>query len=327
MAPNLIRMGLLPFTLNHRQIACDFFISKGRDDMSKKIKSAELVSQFVAAFRCPICKSSMRVVDFKSLICSKNHTFDFAKQGYVNLLTRPSNSQYKKELFEARRKIIMESSLYTSMHKTIAKVIKDHTDVSIKPFMVVDVGCGEGSHLQKILEECMIPAMTGVGFDISKEGIAMAAKRYENQIWLVGDLANSPFADQSFHVILNILSPSNYKEFKRILVEDGLVIKVVPRPDYLKELREALFDDIERKVYKNDQTVSLFKKHFHLLDVLNVCDTKKLTKSELKSLVQMTPLAWSRDQARIDAFMNRDSAEITVDLDILVGVKKEFERK
>ncbi|WP_199426648.1 putative RNA methyltransferase [Thermaerobacillus caldiproteolyticus] len=291
--------------------------------MTKKIKSAELVSEFVAAFRCPLCKSSMRVVDFKSLICSKNHTFDFTKQGYVNLMTHPSNSHYKKELFEARHKIIVESSLYTSMHETITKVIKEYMDVSLKPFMVVDLGCGEGSHLQRILDECMIPAMTGVGLDISKEGIAMAAKRYENQIWLVGDLAKSPLEDQSFHVILNILSPANYKEFKRILVEDGLVIKVVPRPNYLKELREVLFDNNEKKVYKNDQIVSLFKKHLHLLDVFNLCYTKNLNKAELKNLVQMTPLAWSADKARIDAFINRDSAEITVDLDILVGVNKE----
>ncbi|MBA2876233.1 putative RNA methyltransferase [Thermaerobacillus caldiproteolyticus] len=290
--------------------------------MTKKIKSAELVSEFVGVFRCPLCKSSMRVVDFKSLICSKNHTFDFAKQGYINLMTHPSNSHYKKELFEARHKIIMESNLYTSMHETIAKVIKEYMDASLNPFMVADLGCGEGSHLQKSLDECMIPAMTGVGLDISKEGIVMAAKRYDNQIWLVGDLAKSPLADQSFHVVLNILSPSNYKEFKRILVEDGLVIKVVPRPNYLKELREVLFDNNEKKVYKNDQIVSLFKKHLHLLDVFNLCYTKNLKKAELKNLVQMTPLAWSADKARIDAFINRDSAAITVDLDILVGANK-----
>lgn len=151
----------------------------------------------------------------------------------------------------------------------------------------------------------------------------MAAKRYDNQIWLVGDLAKSPLADQSFHVILNILSPSNYKEFKRILVEDGLVIKVVPRPHYLKELREVLFDNNEKKVYKNDQIVALFKKHLHLLDVFHLCYTKSLKKADLKNLVQMTPLAWSADKARIDAFINWDSAAITVDLDILVGVNKE----
>jgi 23S rRNA (guanine745-N1)-methyltransferase len=290
--------------------------------MTKKTKSAERVSQFVAAFQCPLCKSAMRVEELKSLVCAKNHTFDFSKQGYVNLMTRPAHSHYKKELFEARHKIIMESNVYTSMHETIAKVIKEYMDVSLNPFMVIDLGCGEGSHLQRILDECMIPSMTGVGLDISKEGIAMAAKRYEDQIWLVGDLAKSPLADQSFHVILNILSPSNYKEFKRILVKDGLVIKVVPRPNYLRELREALFEDKEKKVYKNDEIVSLFQKQLHLLDVFHLCYTKELNNAELEHLVRMTPLAWSADQAHIDAFLHRDFAKITVDLDILVGVNR-----
>jgi 23S rRNA (guanine745-N1)-methyltransferase len=162
----------------------------------------------------------------------------------------------------------------------------------------------------------------GVGLDISKEGIVMAAKKYKDPIWLVGDLAISPLEDQSFHVILNIFSPSNYKEFKRILVPNGLVIKVVPRSNYLKELREALFDDLKKKVYKNDATVSLFKKHFYLSDVINLCFTKKLNQAELENLVQMSPLAWTSDQAHIDAFVNRGSSEITIDLDILIGLNK-----
>lgn len=59
-------------------------------------------------------------------------------------------------------------------------------------------------------------------------------------MWFVADLANLPIADQSVAVIMNILSPANYQEFKRVLVDDGLIIKVVPRSDYLAELREAI---------------------------------------------------------------------------------------
>lgn len=71
----------------------------------------------------------MKVVDFKSFNCVENHTFDFAKQGYLNLLTRSSNSHYKEELFEVRHKIIMESSLYTSVHEMIANIIIEQMSV------------------------------------------------------------------------------------------------------------------------------------------------------------------------------------------------------
>src|SRR5690625_6399395 len=96
--------------------------------MTNKEKSAKVVSEIVDIFRCPICHRSMKVVDFKSLICSNNHTFDFAKQGYVNMLTRPSNQHYDKNLFEARQKIIMESNLYSSLHKKVSEIIGKHLD-------------------------------------------------------------------------------------------------------------------------------------------------------------------------------------------------------
>lgn len=291
--------------------------------MTKKLKSAEIVSKVVTAFKCPICNSSMRVIDHKSLICSQNHTYDFTKQGYVNLLTHQTNSHYDKQLFEARQKIIMESNLYLPMHQAITKVIKEHADFSIDPFMMVDLGCGEGSHLQSILNECHMPSMIGVGLDISKEGIMMAAKSYETPIWLVGDLAKSPLQDGAYQVILNILSPSNYNEFKRVLSSNGLVIKVVPHSHYLKELRETLFVGSEKKNYQNDKTVDLFKEHYQLLDQIHLNYTKTLHTDELHNLVQMTPLAWSSEQSDQQAFTNRDFGEITVDLEILVGVKKD----
>lgn len=262
----------------------------------------------------------MRVVDLKSLVCSKNHTFDFTKQGYLNLMTHATDSQYSKELFEARNKIIIESNLYAPMHQTITKVMKEYINLSKNPIMVADLGCGEGSHLQRIIDECSSKKVTGVGIDIAKEAILLAAKRYENIIWLVGDLAKSPLADQSVQVILNILSPSNYKEFKRIINQEGLVIKVVPRPNYLKELREAVFE--HERQYTNDETVTLYKQHFKLLDVIPLCYTKQLNKEELDNLVQMTPLSWSADKKRMESFLQRDTGEITVDLDILVGMKK-----
>src|SRR5699024_6375645 len=175
------------------------------------------------------------------------------------------------------------------------------------PVIMLDAGCGEGSHLQMILNECNNEAITGIGLDISKEGIIMAAKKYKTPIWLVGDLASTPFADQSSHIILNILSPANYMEFKRILAPDGLVIKVVPRANYLKELRDIIFTDENKKIYSNDETVSLFKEHFYQVKQSKVSYSKVWKQEELMNLVQMAPLSWNVKEERLDAFMNQDS--------------------
>ncbi|KRG08882.1 putative RNA methyltransferase [Lederbergia galactosidilytica] len=284
---------------------------------SKKIQSAEQVSAIILAFRCPICESEMKVKELKSLVCEQNHTFDFAKQGYLHLLSHPIKSQYEADLFTARQKIIMESNLYTSIHQVISKLIQKHVNVS--EVLMIDLGCGEGSHLQRILDESIDQKFTGIGLDIAKEGIMLAAKNYEQPTWLVGDLAHSPIADQSIDVILNILSPSNYQEFKRILTENGLVIKVVPRANYLQELRAAFFVKDEKREYSNEDTISLFQKHFHVLERVHFHDSKKITRNELENLVRMTPLSWSADPERKLAFVNQSSHEITIDLDILIG--------
>jgi 23S rRNA (guanine745-N1)-methyltransferase len=158
-----------------------------------------------------------------------------------------------------------------------------------------------------------------VGLDISKEGIVMASKRYGDSIWIVGDLAKSPFRDKAFHAIVNLLSPSNYSEFKRLLHPGGLVIKAIPRPKYLIELRDELFDRTGKKVYQNDPTVSLFKEHFQLREAIEVSYTQQLSQAELRDIVQMTPLTWPADRDRIETFLDQGVAEITVDVEILVG--------
>ncbi|WP_188455703.1 putative RNA methyltransferase [Virgibacillus oceani] len=289
--------------------------------MTNQEKSAEIVRKNIHVFRCPLCHSPMKVNALKSIICLNNHTFDFAKWGYINMMIRHSNGHYEKKLFEARQKIITGGELYPLLHHKISGIIKMHSDVSNNQPVMLDLGCGEGSHLQKILDKCN-DAITGIGLDISKEGIILAAKKYKNSIWIVGDLVNTPFADQSGHIILNILSPANYMEFKRILAPAGIVVKVVPNANYLKELQDVLFMNNNKKNYDNDDTVSLFKQHFELVEYSKLSYSKELNQTELLNLVQMSPLAWNASKEKIDTFMNQSSSNITVDIDILVGVNR-----
>lgn len=287
--------------------------------MNNKEQSARLVHKHVHMFRCPLCKESMQVVELKSLICVNKHTFDFARQGYINMLTRTVKSQYDKTLFEARQQTIVESDLFRQVHKEIANVVEEYIKDINKHMYILDAGCGEGSHLQRILDECNHKTMTGIGLDLSKEGILQAAKNYKESIWFVGDLAATPLAEKSCDMILNILSPANYEEFKRILVTGGLVVKVVPRTNYLKELREVRFKETEKKTYQNDDAVSLFNNQFDLVKQMTLSYTKVLNRLELENLVHMSPLAWNLQEEDRETFVKQEDQEITVDLDILIG--------
>lgn len=292
--------------------------------MNKLTRSALYISNHEALLKCPICDSSMEVQDLKSIVCTNRHTFDIAKQGYLNLMTNHIKTNYDRELFEARRKVIMGSSFFSPLNKAITTVINEYAP-SKKELTLVDMGSGEGSHLYNIsnkLQSVFDKTVTGIGLDISKEGILEAAKNYEDHIWIVADLAKTPLTDSMIDVMLNILSPSNYEEFNRLLINDGMIIKVVPREGYLQELRQYFYRDSEQKDYSNEKVIELFKKKFELVDQSMINYTSELDEAALQSLVKMTPLTWGVEESDVKRFLESGISNITVNFDIMIGRKK-----
>jgi 23S rRNA (guanine745-N1)-methyltransferase len=289
--------------------------------MSKRTNGAKRAANIVHALKCPVCGNPVRVEEGGRLLCPENHSFDFAKQGYVNVLTRPAGGHYNKDLFEARRRIMMDSGLYAPFHEATADLIRKIPLPATRPSVIADIGCGEGTHLHRVLEELSGLNVAGAGLDIAKEGVQLAARDFQNAVWLVGDLAQSPFADGSINAILNILSPSNYEEFTRMLAPGGRLIKAVPGAGYLRELRETLYSD-ERRTYSNEETIGLFDRHFHRIETIPLRYSVRLVRAQLEDLVRMTPLSWSPDPEAVREFLDRDFAEITVELDLLVGEPK-----
>ena len=272
--------------------------------LSKREASIHYLQQHMDIFICPICKESIQINDTGKMFCTTNHSFDVAKQGYVNLMTKPVASMYSKELFESRQQIIT-SGLYDEVQQAIAQLLEGKQ-------IILDTGCGEGTHLERICEQ--LPDSIGVGIDLSKEGILTAAKQYGNKIWCVGDLANSPFQAGSFTTILNFLSPANYDEFKRLLAPGGKVIKVVPQSNYLQQIRVQAFADSEKETYSNEQTVKRFKESFSEVKVIRITYTKPIEKMLVPKLLEMTPMGW-----HIQNHNTIYITDITIDVDLLIG--------
>ncbi|MBD8038350.1 methyltransferase domain-containing protein [Solibacillus sp. A46] len=275
--------------------------------LSKRALSIKQFQLNSKIFACPICKQQMNMSDEGKMSCPSNHTFDVAKQGYLYMLNRPVQSMYGKELFESRHKVI-HAGIYDKVQKAIAGEIIQQNSV------ILDTGCGEGSHLHRICEQ--LDGAVGIGIDISKEGIMAAAKFYNEQLWCVGDLANSPYNEQSFDAILNILSPANYEEFKRLLKPGGKVIKIVPQENYLMELRKQAFADSEKESYTNAQTVERFKTAFAHVEVKRITYTVPLEVDLVQNLLEMTPMGW-----HIEEKESIQLREITIDLDLLIGME------
>lgn len=211
---------------------------------SKKEASFDLILSLLDTLQCPMCGSNFDVNN--KLTCLKKHSFDLSKSGYLNLTNQADDPHYTKQLFEHRHEIMANYLFYKPLVAWIEEKIM------LCP-LVLDAGTGEGS----LLNQIQIPGIK-VGLDLSKQGIQTAAKYYRGSLWMVADLAKIPFKDKSLDAVLSILSPANYKEFKRVLKKEAHVIKVLPGQYYFKELRD--FNKLDN--HDNSAVIKRFQEEF-----------------------------------------------------------------
>ncbi|CAG7649873.1 23S rRNA (guanine(745)-N(1))-methyltransferase [Paenibacillus allorhizosphaerae] len=280
------------------------------------------MAAFSSLFRCPICFLPMHVIERKSLVCAGGHSFDLSRYGYVNFLSRPVKAKYDKQLF-ASRKILSDNGFFKPLDTYISEQIIQSLQPGIAPVQMIDAGCGEGSRLSSIkalVNSQTTRDITAIGLDIAKEAVAMAARHDPQSIWCVGDLARCPLASEQFQFIINILSPSNYSEFQRMLAQGGIMVKVVPGSHYLRELRELVYG-LSPRPYSNSDTQQLFEKHFHLLHKEQLQYAVRLKRSLITHLVRMTPLSWGATDGALQHVLALDFIDLTIDLTILIGQK------
>ena len=263
------------------------------------------------AFSCPICQENLALVE-SSLKCSNRHSFDLAKFGYVNLAPQIKQSaNYDKENFQNRQQIL-EAGFYQAILEGISDLLI--TNPSAKT--VLDIGCGEGFYSRKLQESHS--DKTFYAFDISKDSVQIAAKSELNWSvnWFVGDLARLPIKDASMDILLDIFSPANYGEFRRVLSKDGILIKVIPTENHLKEIRQMVQDQLTKKDYSNQDIKEHFQEHFSIQSSQIASLTKPISAEQRQALLAMTPLLFHVDQTKIDW---SQLTTITIEAEILVG--------
>ncbi|HEU2972062.1 23S_rRNA m1G745 methyltransferase [Streptococcus pneumoniae] len=263
------------------------------------------------AFACPICQENLTLLETNFKCCNR-HSFDLAKFGYVNLVPQIKQSaNYDKENFQNRQQIL-EAGFY----QAILDAVSDLLASSKTTTTILDIGCGEGFYSRKLQESHS--EKTFYAFDISKDSVQIAAKSEPNWAvnWFVGDLARLPIKDANMDILLDIFSPANYGEFRRVLSKDGILIKVIPTENHLKEIRQRVQDQLTNKEYSNQDIKEHFQEHFTILSSQSASLTKTITAEQLQALLSMTPLLFHVDQSKIDW---SQLTEITIEAEILVG--------
>lgn len=267
--------------------------------------------QTATAFACPICQEALDLVQ-QSLTCPNRHSFDLAKFGYVNLAPQVKPSKdYDKESFQ-NRQLVLENGFYDHILTTLSECLSplDH------PSNILDIGCGEGYYSRNLQER--YPDHSFYAFDLSKESIQLAAKSDQEWKvkWFVGDLAHLPLLDQSMDLLLDIFSPANYQEFKRVLAPDGRLIKVIPTATHLQEIRQKVKDHLDQVDYSNEQIIQHFSDHFTIENTIHCQERFELTPALREALLSMTPLLFHVDPAQIDW---TDLTQVTISATILIG--------
>ena len=267
--------------------------------------------QTATAFACPICQESLDLVQ-QSLVCTNRHSFDLAKFGYVNLAPQVKASKdYDKENFQ-NRQLVLENGFYDHILTSLSECLSplDH------PANILDIGCGEGYYSRSLQER--YPDHSFYAFDLSKESIQLAAKSDQEWKvkWFVGDLAHLPLLDQSMDLLLDIFSPANYQEFKRVLAPDGRLIKVIPTATHLQEIRQKVKDHLDQVDYSNEQIIQHFSDHFTIENTIHCQERFELTPALREALLSMTPLLFHVDPAQIDW---TDLTQVTISATILIG--------
>lgn len=238
---------------------------------------------------CPLDQLALRK-DHKQLRCDNGHSFDIARQGYVNLLG-PSDKRSRdpgdsKAMIVARGEFL-QSGHYGPVAAKLAELVAPLVGADA---VIVDAGCGEGYYLEKLrasLDSKSSAATTIIGFDISKWAVQAATRRL-HATWMVASNRNIPISTCSVDCLLSLFGFPVFDAFYALLKPGGTCITVTAGPKHLIELREVLYPRIKNTESTMVQQAVDSGFSAGELSTLEFA-TAPLSRVEINQLLSMTP--------------------------------------
>ncbi|WP_435586653.1 putative RNA methyltransferase [Micromonospora aurantiaca (nom. illeg.)] len=276
----------------------------------------------LARLRCPVCAEPLTATTAgtaRALRCPRGHSFDIARQGYVNLLAgRAPHSGDNAEMVAARAGFLAAGH-YDAVAAALATTAVRVAGVDPYP-LVVDAGAGTGHYLAAVL--AALPDAAGLALDVSKPALRRAARAHPRAAAALADTwQRLPLADRSTAVLLNVFAPRNGPEFHRVLDPGGALLVVTPAADHLTELVDAL-DLLRVDPDKADRVAGSLGAHFAEESATGHRARLALTRAEVTTLVGMGPSAWHADPQRLAARVAALPEPVPVTLSVRLGVHR-----
>lgn len=250
---------------------------------------------------CPVCRRGMRL-DERRLACAAGHSFDVAKQGYVNLLGTASPVNADTSAMVGARSRFLGGGHY----RPIADAVARRMGASRR---VLEVGAGTGYYLSAALEACV--EASGLATDVSPAACRVAARAHPRIGAVVADTwAGLPVRSSAVDAVLCVFAPRNADEFARVLAPGGRLIVVTPDEAHLAALRSrhGLLDVRPDKAKELGRTLVGFEP----IATQHVRYDMPLTAAAVADLVAMGPNAFHTADLAVDATAVEVSVHVSV---------------
>lgn len=239
------------------------------------------------AYHCPICHTPL-TLDSKTFRCVNKHSFDLAKEGYVNLLPvqlKQSKQPGDNKAMVNARRAFLEKGYYQPLVEKLKLLILEYGD---DHGQILDAGCGEGYYTHQLVD-C---EQNIYGVDIAKEAIKRAAKKYKSTHFCVATLSHLPFTNDTFRALVSVYAPIIEAEFTRVLKQQGILITVTPAKNHLHALKEKIYINAQQ----HDENKSPIE-HLDLVHQEQLSYDMNLTCGEdVLNLLSMTPFAFKASE-------------------------------
>lgn len=257
---------------------------------------------------CPVCGLPLTEGE-KTYTCDGRHSFDIARQGYVNLLVGKGTSVHgdNSEMIAARRRFLSRG-YYAPLANALEDAIKAYAP---KGAALLDVGCGEGYYTEHAARAITEKGGHVFAFDISKDALKATAQKKCAALF-VGSAYKMPVLDRSADIVTLFFSPFAREEILRVLKSNGVFIMAYPGEKHLWGLKRAIYDT----PYLNTPEATEIE-GFSLLEKRDISEKIFLPDNEaITDLFKMTPYYYKtgvKDHAKL-ASLSSLSTEIAFHL-------------
>ena len=253
---------------------------------------------------CPKCEQPL-TANGKQWQCPDRHSYDTAKQGYINLLLvnqKKSKSPGDDLEMVKARTAFLDSGIY--------EPISDALNALVKTGPVLDIGCGEGYYTHRLQQQsgCEI-----IGLDISREAIKGACRRTKDIRWLVASGARPPVSARSIKTIISLFTPLMPQGLDHALADDGEIITVNTGPQHLMQLREVIYDEVKAESFS--PVAKMADARFIAVDEQKLTYEVTVPGGDpLVALFNMTPHRWKVSPERAEKLQTIDSLTLEIDV-------------